>query len=211
MKKQFAPLFVIFFLLITAFNGYSAENEPVKLNWKGTANVQPTNKSQATIPTFSGATVDPKARLPYYSLQLTGVKAGSFSLKNPVYLPFTSEEAKSLPKEQLKATPEITIGHGTSNGKPVSIIRFAPIRLNPQTGQPEKLTQFEYTFSNNTSASANREQDGSARNRTHKNNSVLSSGVWFKIGVPETKIYKITHSSKRVVPGFVRAAVGEVE
>src|SRR5687768_2997938 len=189
MKKQFNPLFIFTFFLLTAFKGFSAENEPVKLAWKGTAQVQQINRNPAAIPTFSGAAIDPKARLPYYSLKLDGTTVGSFNLKDAVYSPFTSEEAKFLPKGELKSTPEIKIAHGISNGKPVSIITFAPVRLNPQTGQIEKLTQFEYSYTNE--ASAKKEKGGSVRNRTHKANSVLSSGAWFKIGITETGIHKI--------------------
>ena len=145
MKKQLNPLFILFFFLITAFQSAYAENDPVTLSWKGTVKVPGLNKNPVAIPTFSGANIDYKARLPLYSLRLTNVNAGEFSLKNPVYAPFTSEEAKFLPKDQLKSSPEIKIARGTANGKPTSIITFAPIRQNPQTGQPEKLTQFEYT------------------------------------------------------------------
>ena len=191
MKKQFNPLFIFFFFLLTAFKSFSAENDPVKLAWKGTAQVQNLNRKPAEIPTFSGAAIDPKARLPYYSLQLPGTTVGTFSLKDAVYAPFTSEEAKFLPKDQLKSTPEIKIAHGTANGKLISIVTFAPIRLNPQNGQIEKLTQFGYTYTNDVLASAKKEKGGSIRNRTHKSNSVLSSGAWFKIGVTETGIHKI--------------------
>lgn len=189
MKKQLNPLFLLFFFLITAFQSAHAENDPVTLAWKGAVKVPDLNRRPATIPTFSGAIIDYKARLPQYSLRLENVTASQFTLKNPVYAPLTPEEAKFLPKEQLKSTPVIRISHGIANGKATSIITFVPLRLNPQNGQLEKLTQFEYTYTQNPTAK--KEQVSAARSRTYKTNSVLSSGAWFKIGVPETGIYKI--------------------
>ncbi len=189
MKQQFNPLFTLFFFLLTAFTGFAAENDKVTLAWKGTTEVPNANNKRVTIPTFSGASVDLKARLPLYSMRLSGVKAASFTLKNPVYVPFTTEEAKNLPKEKLKASPEISIVSGIANGKTVSIITFAPIRKNAANGQLEKLTSFEYTYT--TAATTANNNNARNSNRTYKSNSVLSNGSWFKFGVTETGIHKI--------------------
>lgn len=188
MKKPLYPFFVLFFFLFSAFKSLAAANEPVTLTWKGNVQVAQIKDKPVLIPTFSGAAIDPKSKLPVYSLRLPNVNASEFSLKNPVYVPFTAEEVKSLPKDRIKASPEIKIETGTSNGKIVSIVSFSPIRQNPQTGQLEKLTQFDYTFTDSPLA---RKERGNTRSRTHKTNSVLSSGSWFKVGVTQTGIYKI--------------------
>src|SRR6478736_9666688 len=188
MKKPFNPFFVLFFFLLCAFKSFGEANEPVTIAWKGTAQVGKIKNKPALIPVFAGSSVDSKTKLPYYSLRLNSVNAGEFSLQNPVYVPFNSEEARYLPKELIKASPEIHIERGTANGKTVSLISFVPIRQNPQTGQFEKLTQFEYTFTEAPLARKGRENTSS---RTYKANSVLTSGAWYKVGVTQTGIQKI--------------------
>nr|WP_191907020.1 type IX secretion system sortase PorU [Adhaeribacter soli] len=160
------------------------------LTWQGTTPVKIPGKAAVNIPVFSGSEIKPEELLPYYTLRIPGAEISDFRLKNPVYKPFTPEEAKSFPKDKLKASPEIVTKAGIANGKTISFVTFAPIRLNPQSGQVEKLESFEYSY-----ATTNNQRKRSGSRRSYKQNSVLSTGDWFKIGVTQSGIHKIDRTT----------------
>lgn len=194
MKLHVNPLLILLIFCFSITNAIAQGSGQTSLSWKGTNPVQRPGKAPVPIPVFSGAELKYNDLLPYYTLQLPGVEVAGFELKNPVYAAFTSEEAKYLPKDQLKATPEITTLTGYANGKAISYVTFAPVRLSPQNGQPEKLVSFNYSYTSNT----NRKKKPANR-RIYKQNSVLSTGEWFKIGVTNTGIHKIDHSTLQAI------------
>ena len=63
-----------------------------------------------------------------------------------------------------------------------------PVRRNPQTGQAERLLSFTYAYQTADGGAAT-----SRTTATHNfaQTSVLSSGDWYKIGVPRNGVYKL--------------------
>lgn len=72
---------------------------------------------------------------------------------------------------------------------PILSISFIPVRKNKNTGRIEKVTAFNITIIEGQN-SLKQEY----KTRVYKENSVLSSGNWYKIAVSRTGIYKISFS-----------------
>ncbi|MFC5268974.1 type IX secretion system sortase PorU [Adhaeribacter terreus] len=191
MKQQFISLFFTLLLWFSATSAFSETGKTITLTWKGTAPVQKTSKAEAVIPVFAGAEIKYKERVPVYSLQITDARVSNFQFQNPVYVPFTSEETRFLPKDIFQASPEVSVHSALANGRTLSTISFIPIRKNPQTGQLEKLTRFDYTYSANT---AFKEKKG-GNLRSNKTASVLSSGDWYRIGITGSGMYKLDYAT----------------
>jgi hypothetical protein len=192
MKQALNPILTLLFLCFFVSASFADNNPSVTLNWnKRTPLLKGGTKNKpATIPSFENAVLDIRTSLPYYKIDIPGVEVSSFELVNPVYAQFTQEETKFLPKQLLKPAPEILITTGVANEKPLSLISFAPIRSNPQNGQPEKLISFEYTY--RTQASLKKQ---GKTNRIYATNSVLSTGQWYKLGVTSTGMYKLDRTT----------------
>lgn len=86
--------------------------------------------------------------------------------------------------------------------QPFAIIDFVPIRINNLTGNYEKVVGFDINIIV--------DEVTSSSNKSYKNtsaqNSVLSSGNWYKIGVASNGIYKIDYnflSSLGINPGSI--------
>ncbi len=83
--------------------------------------------------------------------------------------------------------PEVDIA--VSRNKPQLIISLVPFRKNPENGNPERLISFILEIE--PAVVGDIEQ---ARKKSgFVNNSVLSSGEWYKIRVPSTGIYKLSY------------------
>lgn len=108
---------------------------------------------------------------------------------HPIYSPLTDTENQIIANsflihQELNINSQLTI----DRKKPFVQVSFIPIRKNEVTGMYEKLIQFsiiikEYlgspSYLNNYSSGG-------------KENSVLSTGNWYKVSVTETGIHKIT-------------------
>ncbi|HSI89761.1 MAG TPA: type IX secretion system sortase PorU [Adhaeribacter sp.] len=182
----FVLLFTLFFSAFATPGLAQTATAPVKLTWKSMPLREKAGKKSISVPIAAEGQVDPQTRLSHVTVRIPDVTVATFQLKDPVYVPFTAEEARNISTDLLKASPEFKISSGTANGKTISLVSFVPMRLNPQTGQAEKLTSFEYTF---TAGAGTLKRDHTRRSSAAT--SVLSSGEWFKIAVTGTGIYKI--------------------
>lgn len=190
MKRSF-PLAFILILLVSNLLAKVARAQTVSsaisLNWQKKQAVLPTQTLSGEIPSFTGAAVDYVERLPYYRFRIPNHIEG-FQLTQTIYEPFSQAEQKMFGTYSFDTAPKINITKGSENKLSVSLITILPIRLNPQTNQLEKLVKFSYSYSLQQSKAANTRLLNA---NSFGNNSVLSSGDWYKLAVTSTGIYKI--------------------
>jgi len=72
---------------------------------------------------------------------------------------------------------------------PAGVISFIPIRWNPTKGQFEKLVSFSLNVKTKEDS-----RYSMTSGRSYAENSVLSTGEWYKIRVEESGIYKISYN-----------------
>jgi len=112
------------------------------------------------------------------------------SLLNKVYEEINPSEISQL-KDLSNIKDDISIETNISiqEMQPYSNIKFIPIIKNAITGRYEKLVSFnmkvEILEKNNKTPSI--------KNQTWTDNSVLKEGKWYKIGVNQNGIYKLTY------------------
>ncbi|WP_400194208.1 type IX secretion system sortase PorU [Hymenobacter sp. B81] len=146
------------------------------IGWQGQTTLR-LRKGEVQVPTFAEAKFEPEGRLPYLTFRLDGYVT-SVQLAAPSYEAFAGAEAKAFDVPELGAAPKLVLRHGYEKRRPVTLVTLVPLRRNGQSGQPEKLTAFGYTYTTGTDELANR-----GRRRTYATNSVLRQGEWFKVGI----------------------------
>lgn len=101
--------------------------------------------------------------------------------------PLSAEEERcitsTLPADFL-IRPAIAI----ERKQEVSVLSVMPLRRNPGTGKAEKLISFQITYRERAVSSAQK----SSGTTNFSQQSILSSGDWFKFGVTSDGIYKLT-------------------
>ncbi len=126
-------------------------------------------------------------------LSIPQVRVTSFEFTHLEFAPLSAAELRSFPKKGLETELQTSISAGTANRVPHSVVVFQPFRINPQTGQVEKLLNFSYRYS--TGSNARKAPGQPSALRTFASRSVLASGDWFKIGVPSSGMYKLDRAA----------------
>ncbi|HEX8505178.1 MAG TPA: type IX secretion system sortase PorU [Hymenobacter sp.] len=194
------------FFLLVAFAGlifgaaapaYSQGGGPATahgvIKWGGYALVPTLKARKQKVPTFEEAQQGYDDQVGWFSLRLNGsVSQGEF--QNLVYEPFSAADAKLFNASQLPAGPEPKLSSGTEMKRVVTHLSLRPVRRSPQTGQPERLVSFDYSYSPTTANVAAR-----TTARAYAAHSVLASGEWFKVGVAESGIYKLDKAALRTL------------
>lgn len=178
-------------LPVRAQVGGTALTVPVTLRWTVYAGLRSPGASPDTeprrVPSFVGAYHGPTDVVGTYTLRVPGtVSAGE--LRDAVYEAFPAADVKLLGSTALPPAPTLTLRTGTEARRPYSYVLLKPVRRNPQTGQAERLLSFTYAYQ--------AADGGAATSRTTATHnfakiSVLSSGDWYKIGVPRNGVYKL--------------------
>lgn len=177
--------------LLTTQARAQAPGASVTLQWQEQAAVLPTRGPAGKIPTFTGASIDVVQGLPYYRLQLPGVYASNFQLKELQYQAFTADEQQLFGAYKFQAEPQVHISPTKQNKQPVTLVTILPIRRNPGSNQLEKLVRFSYTYTANSNNTTFARTAGTS---SFASNSVLSDGEWYKLAVTASGIYKIDRS-----------------
>ncbi len=185
-------LFLICMLLFSSVMAGTAiaqqkATAPVILTWNTQEAVFPATGNAASIPSFTGASIDLLERLPYYRLSIPHTHISSFNVTEAVFAPFTAKEQEQFKGVTIGTNVKAEFVNARQNKQPVTLVSILPIRRNPQTNQLEKLTRFSYTY---TSGATTTQRINSTTNNV-ANNSVLSSGEWYKLAVTQSGIHKI--------------------
>ena len=115
---------------------------------------------------------------------------GLINITDPVFERLKTPELATVSVEDIDQEIKVEQRWVISRGEPALEISFVPLRLNPVTGVPEKLTSFSFRFSDQKSEV---KQLTVHEKRSYTSNSVLSSGKWVKIKTKEDGIYRLTY------------------
>ena len=174
--------------------GGSAQTVPVTLSWTTYASLRdPSADPDAEprrVPSFRGAYHGAGQVIGTYSLRLPGTVA-SGELREAVYEAFPAADVKLLGNTTLPAAPTVQLRTGTDARRLYSYVLMQPVRRNPQTGQAERLLSFTYAYQTAASPAVTARTTA----RSHLDTSVLSSGDWYKIGVPRNGVYKLDQTA----------------
>ncbi|NML66175.1 type IX secretion system sortase PorU [Hymenobacter sp. RP-2-7] len=166
---------------------------PVSLSWGVYASLPGRTADDAPrrVPSFRGAYHGPAEVVGTYTLRLPGAVA-SGQLQDAVYEPFSAADAQLLGSATLPAAPAVRLRAGTEARQPATYVLVQPARRNPQTGQPERLVSFSYAYQPAATLGATARTTAV---HVFAKASVLSSGDWYKLGVPRSGVYKLDRAA----------------
>ena len=120
-------------------------------------------------------------------------------LSNEVYENLSSEDRKLVSLDLLKPVIEPQVKCYAEKGKPYLVLTFLPF-VSDASGNVKKLISCDISLIPKYIAS------GGKAGHTYASNSVLSTGVWYKVAVMETGLYKLTYENL-VKMGLASSAV----
>lgn len=196
---------ILFAFISFCLSTISAQTEEIsshELNWTGIEKWVADSMSVNVI-SFTGAKYPAENRLSYFNKRISCDKAYSYQveLKNPVYIPLTSEENALISGTNLPTRTEVStdvLTQKSSNYLDINILPFVN-----QSGVIVKLKSFELVIRK----LSNPQKAISAISRTYATSSVLAQGKFIKLKISETGIYKLTYedlSSMGIDPKNVR-------
>lgn len=173
----------LFVFISTLLN--AQHSEIIQLKWK----ISNEQESQIKRLGFEGARYGAATReLPLYFKRLDN--SGLEMTITPLEIAtLTSEEASALastPDPEFSVNPEIA----WERKQAVSVLTLIPLRKNPTSGKTEKLISFQISYRQRTSETY--ERPVGITNFSQQ--SILSTGDWYKFGVTGDGIYKVTAS-----------------
>ncbi|WP_046244207.1 type IX secretion system sortase PorU [Hymenobacter terrenus] len=163
------------------------------IKWGGYVEVPTKGGRKQKVPTYSAAHYDMDDQAGRFSMRLNGTVSQG-EVINTVYEPFSPTDAKLFNVSKLPVGLDPQVVSGTEMKLTVSHLSLHPVRRSPQTGQPERLVSFDYSYTSGAGKVAAR---STATTRTHAEHSVLRSGDWYKMGVAESGIYKLDKATLR--------------
>ena len=173
-------------------NGRGAGREQIV--WYPPSTIKISDSESQHFLSFSGAQYSfEDGFLPRYSKKITlsgNEQKFSAVIVNPIYEGLTDEEI-SLIKNPALITSQIQVIASvlTAQKKSYGIVSFIPIRKNPVSGKFEKLVSFELSATPDFNG-----KSGSRSLHTYAANSVLQTGTWYKIGIQNDGIYKLSYT-----------------
>lgn len=118
-------------------------------------------------------------------------------LSNEVYENLSSEDTKLVPLQLLKTVVEPQVHCYAEKGRPYAVVTLLPFKSDG-SAQVKKLVSFEMTLTLKPMTAKS--------GHSYASNSVLSSGLWYKMKVSETGLYKLTFEDL-VEMGFSASSV----
>lgn len=138
---------------------------------------------------FKGCSYDEErfGYLPVYRtvMPLHGDGEVSVQLTDAAYEAFQSR--MDLPKA-VGSEAVVVYGKGYERGRAVAVITVLPFRRHPVTGEAERLTSFRLDVTVRSLPASAQVRD------QYADHSVLSSGMWYKLGIVRDGIYRLDRS-----------------
>jgi hypothetical protein len=152
----------------------------IELNW-----TTPVNHGELTTFWFTGAAFQAQhEQIPSYCSEVWSGSDATMRLKNVVYEAIAEAEISVLNAPFTKTEPEL-IQH-YSRKEQIITYCVVPVRWNTEQKLLERIVSFEIeTNGNDLSAMLNKTE-------AQGDTSVLASGFWYRLGVTQTGVYKIT-------------------
>lgn len=191
-------LFLVVFIEVMAFGQAKYTSKPSSpqytISWQQPGTVKPSESVTQKFLNFSGAQYEVEdAFLPRYFQKISlknNENSFETSIQNPIFEPLSETEVAVI-KNQALISNEIAVKSvvSTSKKQNYGTVSFIPIRKNASTGKLEKLVAFDLAVqpvvTTNKSTRAV---------HTYAANSVLQTGDWYKIGLTQDGVYKLSYS-----------------
>lgn len=183
------------FMLVLGLSLYSQQQtQDTEIRWTG-IETRTLNGTELKTPGFADAVnMDRYGLLPVFSKLFPIPAPGlsyKFGIKNTEFIPFENQQQIAevadinLAGENIELHSDII----SIRNKYYSQLQLLPMRYNPESGQYEKLVKFTIVA---TPEPEEVFKYSRTKNR-YASSSVLAQGNWFKIGVAENGIYKLTY------------------
>lgn len=182
-KTAFVFFFSLLFFALNAQNSNKNTREVV-LKWK----------NNTTFPSFSSAVYLSKFQsLPAYSFveKINKNQDIHIFISNEQYEPLTAQMLTNNQRLAIQQQPLVQVEYGYERGNKLATIEILPFRNN--NGTIEILKQFQWNISTSTTLDE-RNFENTGANRTYVANSILSTGKWYKFGVPKSDVYKLDYT-----------------
>jgi len=202
MKYKFL-LPIIFSLCFSTLFAQSEQVSSHKLNWKAVEKCSSDSLSFDII-SFEGARYPYENMLPCFNQQITCDPAYLYvaELKNPVYIPLTSQETSIIAGKQIN-TSEAEVKTNLLYERNTTYFDIHIIPFANQSGQILKLESFDLVIKKTLRS----QKIVSSTKHTYTSSSVLAQGKFVKIKISDSGIYKLTYkelTSMGVDPTNVR-------
>ena len=191
MKNTLLSLFLIIFLTGWYTSPGQTTQFEDEIQWEGLVEEKVAYGQYHQYLYFTGASIDPGSNLPLYvhDLQVNNTRVVIEPvLETAQYVPCNSDEINFLSESGFNRTKiEFNTFISTQDKQSTGHVSFIPIRINPASGTYEKMVGF--------TVSVTQKHDSSEMQKStvadYAENSVLSSGEWYKFKTTESGIYKI--------------------
>jgi hypothetical protein len=162
-----------------------------QLDWKSPVETTVTESERLKSLYFTGAAYD-ENNVPFFkeNVLLDGnIQTATIEIENAVYGKL--DEAELIPaKARIQPSPTAKVEIGLRKKKTYACISVPAIRKSA-TGQLEKLLSFDMKINPASFRTGSPDQLA----RTYTQSSVLASGEWYKMGVTQTGVHKITYQN----------------
>jgi len=171
----------LFFVFALVFHVFSVSAQRRILHWE---TLQTTTDTTLNLWLQEAAYINDSLNVPVYLEEIplpVGSNGLEYNLKE-VYFEKLESKISGIGTE-IKINVTIV----TECKQKKARITFIPLRINPENGQSEKLVSFEPSINFTTDKEVQFPASDFA------SSSLLASGKWYKIGVAQTGIYRITY------------------
>lgn len=202
MKYKFL-LLILFSLCVSNLFAQSEQVSSHKLNWRAVEKCSSDSLSFDII-SFEGARYPYENMLPCFNQQITCDPAYLYKaeLKNPVYIPLTTEETSIIVGKQVN-TSEVEVKTNLLYERSTTYFDIHVIPFVKQGEQILKLESFDLVIEKTPRS----QKIASSTRHTYSTTSVLAQGKFVKIKITNSGIYKLTYqelTSMGVDPANVR-------
>ena len=178
--------FLMVFATFTPVWGQVRMNHPIRLQWNGVAEQRAASDTLLYIDLESG-TYEEVMPIYYQSYPIYDDAVNTeVKLLNVKTMALSNEELQIAQGFSYTSDFEVTATPLRSRDEALLSVRIVPFRQNG--GQYEKLLSATLSVTLTPDFSAQKS------NPTYAHRSAMASGSWYKIGLPETGIYKLTAS-----------------
>lgn len=184
---RFKPL-LLFFLIISnnIFSLSSSTQYSRIIQWQEPRQVKALDGRSLKLLCFQNVQYDDNYSPIFFERVAVNSQSVSVSLTNQQFVPLDNPEL--INSDILSTSLNFTSSIAYDRKKPYAIISFIPVRKNPSSGLLEKLISFDINIEPTYTS-----KKLSAVQHSYATNSVLASGSWFKLGITEDAVYKLSY------------------
>ncbi|MGC9331476.1 MAG: type IX secretion system sortase PorU, partial [Bacteroidales bacterium] len=190
MKKTFWIFLIVIACFFTSLKAQNY-NFSDKIKWNDIQKIKLDSATYIERLAFEGAVYYDQEEIPVYFHQLKkkNIDVIGFSWENFEVKPLSEKEKILIKQHDVKLPDQfkLTINRSVIRKTQNTHINIVPLRISPETGEPEKLTQFSINI-RYENIPVYKSQ------RQYADNSVLKTGEWYKIRVASSGMYKLPYS-----------------